>query len=117
MTALLPTPFRDLEGFAGEWALPSERLRNRKRTGSSLEELQAFAAAVGPRVPEIATYLSTFPMGRLPDPERRLLDLAMIYTDVGFALELYRQSVLPESFPLERFDIHDVPLIEDGSPP
>jgi len=112
----LPAAFSKLNGFVGDWALPTERLRRDKRAGSTLEDLQAFAAAVGPCFQEIGQYLDGFPMGRLEPPQRRLLDLALMYSEVAFALEFYHRPEPVGGFPRERFIIRDVPQPEDGRP-
>ncbi len=54
---VLPTPFADLEPFV-DWALPTERERNRKRLSSSMDVLRAFHQAILPRVPTIIEYLN-----------------------------------------------------------
>ena len=115
--AALPEPFAELAVFVDAWALPTEAERKEKRASSSLPELEAYKAAVGPRMMEIAGYLDQFPMGELPTPQRNLLFLALIYTEVAIALEFYHAPEIPNAFPRQRFTIRDIAQLETGKSP
>ncbi len=49
MNTLLPAGFSDLERFA-QWALPTSVERNKKRLGSSMDEITALYNALLPRI-------------------------------------------------------------------
>ena len=48
-TPLLPKEFADLEPFAADWCLPTERERFAKRYASTMDDMQAFYDAITPR--------------------------------------------------------------------
>ena len=65
VTALLPEEFADLEPFAADWCLPSERERLAKRYASTMPDMQAFYDAITPRAEDAMTYLDQY---TLDDP-------------------------------------------------
>ena len=86
---ILPAPFRDLEPLVEEWALPTERQRNRKRLASSMAQIQAVYDAVTPRAVEALKHVKSFPCsdvvaqeGGLPPAERRLFYLLLALAEV-----------------------------------
>ncbi|TMK60202.1 MAG: hypothetical protein E6G60_14115 [Actinobacteria bacterium] len=87
MTSQLPPEFADLEPFAG-WALPTERERYAHHLSSTMQELQAFDAAV---------YLDQFPLDALPDDAARLLQLCYSLISVTFPVDAWRQPRVPDS--------------------
>jgi hypothetical protein len=100
---ILPTQFEDLARFA-DWALDSERARNRKRLASSMQEIRTFYDALLPRVDEALEYLNRFPLDALPAAERNLLNLTLSLAEVANAVELFKtQPGVIDGFDMERF--------------
>ena len=64
---MLPSEFAELEPFAAEWCLATERERWAQRMSSSMDELQAFYDAMLPRVPEAIAYCDQFALDDMPD--------------------------------------------------
>lgn len=104
-TALLPGEFADLEPYAAEWALDSEGARNAFRVLRPLAELDAFYAAVFPRLDAICEYIDRYSLDAMPRPAARLLELALMLMEVVPAVEVYRQPDVPNAFPFERFHV------------
>ncbi len=99
---LLPSDFADLELFA-DWALANEADRLQKRLASSMEDIQAFHAAMLARVEDALEYLNGFPLDQLPQPEQRLLNLTLSLAEVWVAVELYKQPDHPFGLDMRRF--------------
>jgi hypothetical protein len=57
--ALLPDEFADLERFAADWVLPTERERYAKRLSSSMDQMQAFYDAAFARAKPAIKYLTS----------------------------------------------------------
>lgn len=109
-SGVLPEPFKDLEPFVDTWALATETERNQKRLASAMTEIQAFYNAMMPRMEAVLTYLSQFPLDRIPEevktlPEetRRLFYLALAVAEVAPAVELYQQPGVIDGFDARRF--------------
>lgn len=90
MNTLLPICFSDLEQFA-QWALPTSTERNRKRLGSSMDEINALYNALLPRLEEILAYLDQFSLEEMPQDARRLLFLSLSLAEVSIAVELFHE--------------------------
>src|ERR1700749_2447867 len=98
----LPEGFADLEPFAAAWGeLSTPEARHLQRQSSKMEDLQAFYAAVAPRLREALAYLDTFPMDvPLPAPEARLYRVILGLSEVAVAVEVYGQPRVPHvAFP------------------
>jgi hypothetical protein len=105
----LPRGFESLAHLAGEWAHATENARREKRATSSMLELRAYYGLVGPLVPAIADHLDTFGVDApLPDRERRLFQLAQMYMEVAWAVELVGEPEEPGQIPRQRWHIHEV---------
>lgn len=85
----LPDKFRDLDGFSG-WCLDTERARNRKRLASTMDEIREFYEAMHKRIDDALDYLNTFPIDKMPEPERNLLNLTLSLAEVANAVELFK---------------------------
>lgn len=94
---LLPSRFAALEPFAEKWAIGDIDERYRRRETSSMPELTSFYEAVVPRGEEILEHLQDFPMDDLPDAERNLMWLMASLSAVSFAVDVFRQPVVPET--------------------
>ena len=101
---VLPDQFRDLEPFVSAWALPTQREREKKRAASTPEELQAFYAAMLPRMDPIIEYLNQFPLEHMRAEARRLFYCTLSIAEIAPFVELYDgQSSVPNSFTETRF--------------
>jgi hypothetical protein len=99
---VFPEVFGDLEPFSS-WALATEQERMAARDSSTIEELQVFYDVMLPRIPAIVAYLDQFPLDRLPDDTRSLLNLALSAIEASIAVELYHQPQVINGFDRARF--------------
>jgi len=100
----LPKSFEALEPLLASWALPTQDARQQRRINASRGELQAFYAAMLPRLEEILAYSDKFPLGELPPDAARLFNLALSLAEVAPHIELYRgDPKVPFSFDESRF--------------
>ena len=95
--SLLPAEFADLEPFAAQWCLPTERERFAKRMSTSMDEIQAFYDAFFPRAEEAIAYCDQFPLDELPEDAERLLQLLYSLVMASFPVEAWRQPHVPDS--------------------
>jgi hypothetical protein len=102
MNTLLPEGFSDLEIFA-EWMLPTSAERNRKRRGSSMDEISAFYNAMLPRLEQILAYLDQFSLQEMPQDARRLLYLSLSLAEVTISAELFHEPKVTGGCDPERF--------------
>ncbi len=101
----LPQGFADLARFVSAWALPTETERSCKRRSSSMEELRTYYESLLPRMDAIIAHLNQFPLDALPEPEQRLLYLALSFMEVSPAVELFNAPDEPGVFDAARFRI------------
>jgi hypothetical protein len=90
MNTQLPSGFSDLERFA-DWILPTSVERNRKRLGSSMDDLNALYSALLPKLEEIFAYLDRFSLEEMPQDAQRLLFLSLSLAEVSIAVELFHE--------------------------
>ena len=102
MSALLPPAFADLEPFAA-WGGATETARNRKRIRSEQHELEAFAAAMMPRMDAICAHVDALGMDALPEPSARLFCMLLAVAEIAPSVEGYRQPTVPDGYDFERF--------------
>ena len=88
---LLPDEFADLEPFAADWVLRSERERYAKRLSSSMEQMQAFYDAAFPRGAAALKYLDQLELRQLPERAQNLLFLLYSLVMVSFPVEVWKQ--------------------------
>lgn len=93
---IFPPEFADLEPFA-EWSIEKDHDRYQKRLASSMPEMQALYDALVPRAPAAMEYLDQFDLKDLPDSAVRLLWLLYALTNVGFAVDIFKQPKIPDS--------------------
>ena len=89
MDTALPEKFDYLEKFL-PWALDSERERNRKRLGSSMDEIGEFYTALLADAEPILEYLNNFSLSDMPQAEKNLLNLTLSLAEVANAVELFK---------------------------
>ena len=97
VTALLPVEFADLESFAADWCLPTERARFEKRLASSMAEMQAFYDAIMPRAAAAIDYLDQYPLDDMPPEALELMHLLFSMIMVSFPVECWREPRVPDS--------------------
>ncbi len=95
--ALLLDEFADLEPFAADWVLRTERERYAKRLSSSMERMQAFYDAVFPRAEAAIKYLNQFELNDLPEQAQNLLLLLYSLVMVSFPVEVWKQPHVPDA--------------------
>lgn len=105
MSATLPASFADLEHWAQRFGGATFNARYASRLRADQPTLEAFYAALAPRMEAIAAHLDGHPVDALPPPERRLLELALAFMDVAPAVELYRQPQVPDGFDARRAEL------------
>lgn len=90
----LPSAFADLEQFAGEWSLATEKARFMKRVTAPIEEIRPFYEAIKPRVEAMMVYLKDFGSnpGALPPEARSVLNLVSSYFEVSRIFEVWDQQ-------------------------
>ena len=103
--SLLPVGFEDLESFAQDWAIGGEAARNAKRLSSTMTELRAYYDKLLPKVESIVGYLRPRPLGNLAEPDRRLLNLAMMFMEIAPSIEIFHAVDVPDGFAAGRFKI------------
>ncbi len=95
MSAALPEDFKSLAPFIA-WALPTERERTIKRLASSMEELNAFYAAVMPQLEAIVAFLDREPLEQMSAANKPLMHLMLSLVEISNIVELYKR--------LDKFD-------------
>jgi len=104
MDSSMPDEFRDLDGFAVRWSLPTQNQREEARRASSEQDRRELYDAVVPRLPAIIDYLNRFPLDSMPEDAQRLLHLALSVAEIAPNVELYKGSTtVPFSFEERRF--------------
>jgi hypothetical protein len=100
----LPAEFKDLDPFAADWVLPTQKRRRMKRLSSNMEAIGAFYNAILPRIEAVARYLGPRPLDQLAPDEQRLLWMAFMFMEVAPAVEIFGQpEVRGNTFPYARF--------------
>ena len=97
MSDLFPAQFADLEAIAGPWAIASADARYMKRLNSSMDEMQAFYAAVFPRANDILAYCNAFAINDPPEQVKALMNVLYSLILVYFAVEVWKQPRVPDS--------------------
>jgi len=95
--ALLPSEFSDLEPFATQWCLATERERYAERLSSSMDELQAFYDSIFPRIQEAIAFCDESPLREMPADALNLLRMIYSFVVVSFSVELWRQPYVPDT--------------------
>ncbi len=107
--ATFPAGFEDLEAVA-DWALPTERARNKKRREASTEELQRVYDLLSPRIEAIIASFEGQTLEDLSGPAQRLLWLSFSLVEVAFAIEKYDgEGRVPHAIDLDQMvPLHDL---------
>ena len=104
---LIPTAFSSLEPFVEKWALPSEAERNRERRLSPMADLEAFYNTILPQMRAIISHLNAFALEEMPEPEKRLLDMAKSFMEVAIAVEMFKEPDETGAFPADQYRIQE----------
>ena len=92
----LPESFEFLEPYVDTWGgLRTQDERYRKRQELSQAELEAFHAALAPRLEEVFAYLDQFDPQALPESESLLLRVVLGLTEASQAVEIFGQPRVP----------------------
>jgi hypothetical protein len=102
----LPKGFAHFKDLVGHWAKPTEHERRELRATSSIDALKAYYERVGPEIAVITRHLDGFPFGpTLPSPELRLLQIAQMYMEVAWAVEVLGAPEESDQVPRDRWRI------------
>ncbi len=104
--ALLPPAFAALAPFI-DWAIPRERQRKARRIASSVEEINAFHAAMSTHLEDIIQYCNKFPYDSLPPDARRLADMCLSLIEICNLVELYKGPDVMDAMEPARFVPHE----------
>jgi hypothetical protein len=97
MTTLLPEEFADLEPYAPDWCLATERERYAKRLASSMRDMQAFYDAITPRAEDAIAYCERFPLDEMSEDVVNLMRLLYSMITVSFPVEVWSQPGVPDA--------------------
>ena len=101
--AALPLAFAELAPFVAQWSLPTSSLRNARRLGSTMAEINAFYSAILARKDEIIEYLNQRPLTGLAEPDRNLYYLLLSAAETAPAVEFFKSPEVTTSFSGKRF--------------
>jgi hypothetical protein len=101
-TNMLPAGFEDLEPLL-DWNLPTMAERRDRRTGSSMEELDAFYQAILPRMDAILEHLADVLMADLDERSATLLNLSKSVAEVAPAVEQFFEPAVSYGYQMDRF--------------
>lgn len=91
--SLLAEQFADLEQRFSDWILPTDGERVRRRIAASLPEAREFYDALGPRVPELLSYIDRFSIDELPADAKNTWYLLASFIQAAMAVEIWRDTV------------------------
>jgi hypothetical protein len=99
----LPDGFEALEPYVDHWALPSESARIQQRFATSMDAITAYYELMVERIDEILDYLDQFDLDAMPEPEQRLMNMALSLVEVANAVEVYGVPYSDRSCTADRF--------------
>lgn len=92
----LPPAFAWLEPFAATWGdLRTQDERYLMRQSLPYAALEAFHAALAPRMEEVFRHLDAFDPQALPEAEARLFRTVLGMTEAAQAVEIFQQGRVP----------------------
>lgn len=101
----LPEQFSEFEKFCPRWVLLTENERYLARVRAPYDDLVELYEEMSPRLSEIIEYLNKFPLEEMPDEEAKLMYLTFSLMEASHAVELWKQSDVPEAFEPDRLVI------------
>jgi len=100
----LPPQFSELQHYAAQWALPTEKDRFHKRVGTPLSEVREFNDAMHARIHDVIAYLNEFPLDSAEPQVVTLLNMAKAYMETSHPVDLdWATTDLADAFPPDRF--------------
>ena len=100
--ALLPKGFEDLRHL-GEWIVPTEEGRHKKKIAADIETARSFYAMVFPRMEAIIQHLNGVSWESMGAADRNLFLLASMCMEVSHPVELGWQTTdFADAFPTSR---------------
>lgn len=102
----LPEEFQNFQIFSKKWCLKTERERYLARAHAPYHELVELYDAMIPELSKIIVYLNQFPLNSMPETAKNLMNLTFSLMEATHAVELWRQSDVPNAFAPERIDIN-----------
>jgi hypothetical protein len=97
-----PAEFSRLEQY-GDWILPTEQARIEARLTTPYEKSRAFYSAMLAEMPAIMAYLRSQPADTGDERVLALLNLALAFTEIANAVEIYGESEVPDGANLRLF--------------
>lgn len=85
----LPSAFAELEPFAEEWCLSTEKQRWDMRMATPMAQMREFYDAFSPRLEEAIEYCDKFPLDDVPEDALSLLHLIYSMIMVSMAIEVF----------------------------
>jgi hypothetical protein len=92
---VLPEGFEMLEPFQAYWGAPTTQERRERREAASMADIERFYTAMLAQAPAAIAHLRPFPLGAMPAPSARLMELLLALTHVAMATELHGQPRAP----------------------
>jgi len=100
--APLPKGFEDLRHL-GEWIVPTEEGRHKKKLSADIETARSFYQTVFPRMDAIIEHLNEVTWGAMSPADRNLFLLASMCMEVSHPVELGWQTTdIADAFPTSR---------------
>lgn len=100
----LPEQFKDLQRLA-DWGLPTESERHARRLASRFDELRDYYNTLLPRLETVVNHLNGFPLDKMPEPEKRLLYMGLMFIEAAVAVEMFKDPDIPGGLPAEQLEI------------
>jgi hypothetical protein len=102
VSTILPPAFEDLEVWS-DWSLGTMAQRSARRSSSSMQEIEAFYAAMLPRMEAVLGYLADISAHDDAPENLRLLDLTKSLAEVAPAAELFFEPTISYGYDVARF--------------
>lgn len=99
---MLPPTFEDLEAWM-DWSLVTMAERSARRSSSTMQEIEAFYAAMLPRMEAVLGYLADVSADDDAPENLRLLDLTKSLAEVAPAVELFFEPTISYGYDVLRF--------------
>lgn len=98
----LPAGFEDLAPWA-DWSLARMDERRDRRTGSSMEEIDAFYNAVLPRMDAVLDHLGATLLDGIDPQSEALLNMALMLAEIAPAVEQFGEPTVSYGYDVNRF--------------
>jgi hypothetical protein len=102
--AVLPDGFADLRHL-GEWIVPTEEGRHRKKIASDLETVRTFYQTMSPRMEAIIQHLNGVAWETMGPADKNLFLLASAFMEVSHPIELgWKTTDIADAVPTDRVE-------------